>query len=129
MCAFSTNPVTPNGTPVTSSLTISTTAPVPGLTASLFSRDVGRLYAVLLPLGGVAFLGFGWRGDRRRRKRVAGLFGLLLVLGVTALQPACSSSTNKTTPPPFTPKGTYNITVQAVSGPVVRSTAVKLTVQ
>ena len=129
LCAFSTNPVTPNGTPVTTSLTISTTAPIPGLTASLFSRDLGRMYAVLLPIGGVAFLGFSLGGDGRRRKRLAGLLGLLVVLGITALQPACSSSSNKTTPPPFTPKGTYNITVQAISGPVVRSTTVKLTVQ
>lgn len=129
MCAFSTPTVIPNGTPVTSSLTISTTAPVPGTTASLFSRELRGVYAVLLPLGGIAFLGFGLGGDGRRRKRLAGFFVLLLVLGITALQPACSSSSNKTTPPPFTPKGTYNIAVQAVSGPVVRSTTVKLTVQ
>jgi len=129
LCAFSTNPVIPNGTPVTSSLTISTTAPIPGTTAALFSRDLRRIYALMLPLGGIAFLGFGLGGDGRRRKRVAGLFLLLLVLGVTALQPACSSSSNKATPPPFTPTGTYKITVQAVSGPVVRSTTLKLVVQ
>jgi len=115
MCAFSTNPVTPNGTPVTSSLTISTTALPPGTTASLFQRDLPRIYAFILPLGGFAFLGFSLNGDGRRR-RVAGILMLLIVLGLTMLQPACGSSSKKPTVPPFTPAGTYNITLSAISG-------------
>jgi uncharacterized repeat protein (TIGR01451 family) len=115
MCAFSTNPVTPNGTPVTSSLTISTTALPPGTTASLFQRKLPRMYAVMLPLGGIAFLGFSLSGDGRRR-RVAGILVLLVVLGLTMLQPACGSSSKKPTVPPFTPAGSYNITISAISG-------------
>ncbi len=115
MCAFSTNPVTPNGTPVTSSLTISTTALPPGTTASMFERNLPRMYAVMLPLGGIAFLGFSLTGDGRRR-RVAGILILLVVLGLTMLQPACGSSSKKPTVPPFTPAGTYNITISAISG-------------
>lgn len=115
MCAFSTNPVTPNSTPVTSSLTISTTALPPGTTASLFQHDLPRMYAVILPLGGIAFLGFSLNGDGRRR-RVAGILMLLVVLGLTMLQPACGSSSSKPTVPPFTPAGTYNITLSAISG-------------
>jgi len=115
MCAFSTNPVTPNGTPVTSSLTISTTALPPGTTASLLQRDLPRIYALILPLGGIAFLGFSLNGDGRRR-RVGGILVLLVVLGLTMLQPACGSSSKKPIVPPFTPAGTYNITLSAISG-------------
>lgn len=129
LCAFSTNPVVPNGTPVTSSLTITTTAPVPGTTASLFPRELRHMYAVVLPLGGVAFLGFGLGSDERRRRRLFGISLLFLVLGMTLLQPACSSSSNKSTPPPFTPTGTYKITVSAISGTVTRTTTLKLVVQ
>jgi uncharacterized repeat protein (TIGR01451 family) len=129
LCAFSTNPVVPNGTPVTSSLTITTTAPVPGTTASLFPRELRHMYAVLVPIGGIAFLGFGLGSDERRRKRLLGIFVLFLVLGMTLLQPACSSSSNKSTPPPFTPTGTYKITVSAISGTVTRTTTLKLVVQ
>jgi hypothetical protein len=115
MCAFSTNPVTPNGTPVTSSLTISTTALPPGTTASLFQRDLPRIYAFILPLGGIAFLGFSLNGSGRRR-RATGIVMFLVVLGLTILQPACGSSSKKPTVPPFTPAGTYNITLSAISG-------------
>jgi uncharacterized repeat protein (TIGR01451 family) len=115
LCAFSTNPVTPNSTPVTSSLTISTTALPPGTTASLFERNLPRMYAVMLPLGGIAFLGFSLGGDGRRRK-LAGILLLLVALGLTMLQPACGSSSSKPTVPPFTPAGTYNITISAISG-------------
>jgi uncharacterized repeat protein (TIGR01451 family) len=115
MCAFSTNPVTPNSTPVTSSLTISTTALPPGTTATLFERNLPRMYAVMLPLGGIAFLGFSLSGDGRRR-RLAGILLLFVVLGLTMLQPACGSSSNKPIVPPFTPAGTYNITISAISG-------------
>ncbi|HJS97787.1 MAG TPA: SBBP repeat-containing protein [Terriglobales bacterium] len=115
LCAFSSNPVTPNSTPVTSSLTISTTALPPGTTASLFERNLPRMYAVMLPLGGIAFLGFSLSGHGRRRK-LAGILLLLVVLGLTMLQPACGSSSNKPTVPPFTPAGTYNITISAISG-------------
>ena len=73
------------------------------------------MYAVMLPLGGVAFLGFSLGGDGRRRK-VAGILLLLIVLGLTMLQPACGSSSKKPTLPSFTPAGTYNITISAVSG-------------
>jgi len=41
---------------------------------------------------------------------------LLIVLGLTMLQPACGSSSKKPTVPPFTPAGTYNITLSAISG-------------
>ncbi len=128
LCAFSTDPVVPGATPVTSSLTISTTALPPGLpTAFLFKPNSRRTYALLLPLGGIAFLGFSLGGDQRRRTLSILVLGLLLLL--TVLQPACGSSNTKPTIPPFTPKGTYNITVSAVSGTVTRTTKLVMVVQ
>ena len=130
MCAFSTDPVVPGATPVTSSLTISTTALPPGLpTAFLFRHNLRPTYALLLPLGGIAFLGFSVGADQRRRKRSAGILILGLILLFTVLQPACSSSNSKPTIPPFTPAGTYNITVSAVSGTVTRTTKLVMVVK
>ncbi|HLK34603.1 MAG TPA: hypothetical protein VKT29_16025, partial [Terriglobales bacterium] len=128
MCAFSTNPVTPNATPVTSSLTISTTAPPPGTTATLLHRNLRWMYAVMLPFGGMVFWGFAG-GENRRRKRLAGLIVLAMILGLTLLQAACGSSSSKPTVPPFTPKGTYNITVAAISGTATHTTTLTLVVQ
>ncbi|HEU5336411.1 MAG TPA: DUF11 domain-containing protein, partial [Terriglobales bacterium] len=129
-CDFSTNPVVPGATPVTSSMVLSTTALPPGTpTAFLFRPNLRRMYAIMLPLGGVAFLGLSLGGDGRRRKRLAGLLLLGFVLAVMALQPACSSSKSKTIVPPFTPAGTYNITVAAVSGTVTHTTKVVLVVK
>ena len=117
MCAFNTNPVIPGATPKTSSLTITTTALPPGTTTGfLFPRNLRQMYAVMLPLGGIAFLGFSLGENGRRRKRLAVICLLALLLALIVLQPACSSSSNKTTLPPFTPKGTYNITLAGVAG-------------
>ncbi|HEV2114609.1 MAG TPA: SBBP repeat-containing protein [Terriglobales bacterium] len=133
MCAFNTNPVVPGATPKTSSLTITTTAPPPGTTTGfLFQRNLRQMYAVMLPLGGIAFLGFSL-GENRRRKRLAAICVLGLLLALIVLQPACSSSSNKSTLPPFTPKGTYNITVAGVAGSgtatATRTTKLTLVVQ
>ena len=87
------------------------------------------MYAIMLPLGGVAFLGFSLGGDGRRRKRLPAFLLLGLVLALMALQPACSSSKSKTILPPFTPVGTYNVNVAAVSGTVTHTTKVVLIVQ
>lgn len=129
-CDFSTNPVVPGATPVTSSMVFTTTALPPGIpNAFLFRPNLRRMYAIMLPLGGVAFLGFSLGGDGRRRKRLAAFLLLGLVLALMALQPACSSSKSKTILPPFTPVGTYNVNVAAVSGTVTHTTKVVLIVQ
>lgn len=129
-CAFSTNPLVPNGTAVTSSLTITTTALPPGTTLGLLSpRRLQRWYAVLLPVGGMAFLGFSLAGDGRRRKRLGGILLLALLLALAVLQPACSSSKTTPTLPSYTPKGTYNIAINAVSGTITRTFKVSMVVQ
>jgi len=130
MCAFTTDPVVPGATPVTSSLTITTTALPPGISAiALLKHNLRQMYALLLPLGGIAFLGFSLGADQRRRKRSLGILVLGLLLLLTVLQPACGSSNTKPTIPPFTPAGTYNITVSAVSGTVTRTTKLVMVVK
>jgi uncharacterized repeat protein (TIGR01451 family) len=128
MCAFSTNPVTPNASAVTSSLTISTTAPPPGTTARLFRQD-WRMYAVILPLGGMVWLGFAVGPDGKKRRRLAGLLLLVVVAAATGFQLACSSSSSKPTQPLFTPTGSYTITVAAVSGSVTHTVKISMAVQ
>jgi hypothetical protein len=84
------------------------------------------LYATLLPVSGLALLGVGLGGKRRRRWLTApllgGFFALILFL------PSCGS-TKTTSTTTGTPAGTYTVTVNAVSGSATRSTVVTLVVQ
>src|SRR5262249_29527975 len=95
-CDFSTTPVTiTNNSPVSSTLTISTTArPVP---TTLLRRTEKILFAAFLPLGGFSLLSLGFvRISRRKRRMLMGtlLLGLFLMIG---LQVACGGSNS--TPP------------------------------
>jgi len=122
-CRFSTNPVVPNGTPVTSSLTVTTVAR-PVTTAALHSPGL-RLFVMLLPVGGFALVGAG----ARRRKRMIVLAALTLVLASFALQAGCGSSKKTTPSTSGTPAGTYTVTVSGTSGSVTRTARVTLNVQ
>ena len=113
-----------SASPAAPTLTISTTArPVTLPTASLFSR---HFYAIWLPVPGLALLGLGVGSDRRR-KRMAGIFLLCVVLMLIVLQPACSKTTAQP-PPSGTPAGTYNIVVTATSGSDSKNAPIILTV-
>jgi len=124
---WSTNPIpTLVGGPQTSILTISTTARVTTTTRLWGGR--GALYAMFLPLSGMAFLGLGI-GGKTSRKRSA-LIGLILggLFALIIFQAGCgSTSTTSTTT--GTPAGTYAITVDATSGTASRPTTVTLIVQ
>ena len=121
-CSFPNNPVPNlNNGAVTRILNITTTARVT-TPASLF-RTGGPLYALWLPIGGLALVG---GVSRRRRWFLAGL--LLMVLGTIALLPACSSSTSSSVTT-GTPAGTYTVTINATSGTASRTTSVQLAVQ
>jgi len=123
-CSVPNNPVPNlNNGAVTRVLNITTTARVT-TPASLF-RTGGPLYALWLPIGGLALVG---GISRRRRWFLGGL--LLIVLGTIALFPGCSSSSNSAVTT-GTPAGTYTVTVNATSGPgnATRTTSVQLAVQ
>ena len=120
-CNFTNSPATLNSTSgITSTLNI-TTQPRPIVTGSLF---VPRFYALWLLVPGLAFLGAGFRGGRRRF--IAPLM-LSLLFGLLLLIPACSHTAVQ---PPVagTPAGNYTITVTATAGSDVKSKTVTLQV-
>ncbi|MHB8215179.1 MAG: DUF7948 domain-containing protein [Candidatus Sulfotelmatobacter sp.] len=96
-------------------LTVHTTAPTALLHAPRNNGSFGPLYAMFLPIGGMALWGFSLRSGSRRRK----LFGRLLIgllLSALLLLPACgggSSTTNHGTP--GTPANTYTVVVSGTA--------------
>jgi hypothetical protein len=76
------------GTPGT--LTVNTTAAVALLEHPANGRSSGLFYAMFLPIGGMALLGFGSAGSRR--KKLFGLVFLGLVLSGLLLMPACGGA-------------------------------------
>jgi hypothetical protein len=125
-CSLSSLSITPGGN---STLTVTTT----GNSAS--SRfPTGRshsewFYALCLPFAATVFggLGFGSKGDAKRKLSVFAIGGLLLA-GI-ALQAACGGGSSRPSHNPGTPVGTYAITVTGTSGTIAHSTTVQLTVQ
>jgi len=111
-----------NNGPQSVTLKISTTVRVT-TPASLF-RHGGWSYAIWLPISGLALLG----GSLSRRRRVLLAMSFAALLIVLALQPACGYGSKNTSSTTGTPAGTYNITVNAVSGGT-RSTVVQLVVK
>ena len=76
------------GTPGT--LTVKTTAATALLQHPANGRSSGMFYAMFLPIGGMALLGFGSTGSRR--KKLFGLMLLGLLLSGLLLMPACGGS-------------------------------------
>lgn len=137
--------ITPAGTPAPtcafgaisggkSTLTVATTpTSARSLKSSPFHRS-GLLYAMFLPIGGMAFLGVGL-GATSRKKKLLGLLLLCLALSGLVFMVACgggSTSGGGTGGGGTggTPAGTYAITVSgAASGLTVNATPLSLTVQ
>ena len=89
-------------------------------------RKIGPIYALWLPIPGLALLGAGiGRGSRTKRA----LMGILLggFFALVLFQGACGS-TKTTTTTTGTPAGTYLVTVSATSG-ATRNATVTLVVQ
>jgi uncharacterized repeat protein (TIGR01451 family) len=125
-CTFTTTPLTiPSTSAVTSTLILNTTARV--TTTTELRRYVGPLYATLLPVCGLAILGFGL-GSRARGRRTLSVLLFLTVIGLTMFLPACSGSKTTTTTT-GTPAGTYIITVSGASGGTTHPSVITLVVQ
>lgn len=123
-CPFTTSPVTlPTTSPGATTMTITTTAR-PVVTTRV-NRLSGRFFAIWLSLPGLALVGFGVGG--RRRRRIAGLFLVCFLCGFLLLQPACSSPTQQV-PPSGTQAGTYAVTIAATSGSDTKNYTVQLIV-
>jgi hypothetical protein len=125
-CALNPTSVTPaaNGS-ATSKLTVRTT----GSTASLrpvFHHGSSLLYALWLPIFGVAVLGVGFGSARSRRKKIPE--GLLIGLALVGLglQAACGGGSPGSA---GTPPGQYTVTVNATSGAIAHTTAVTVVVR
>jgi uncharacterized repeat protein (TIGR01451 family) len=127
-CIFSSNPITPNGSPVTSALTISTTARPATTTAQSSPGGVHHLYPVFVSIAGMFFLGAAGSRQSRRRK-CAQLLGIVVLVGLGLLQAGCGGGSSTPTTPTGTPAGTYTITVQGTSGTVNRTNTLKLVVK
>jgi hypothetical protein len=121
---FSPLSVTPNGAPVTDTLTISTTAPTGQLHWPL-DRGSGLVYALLLP--GLSGLSLTTTGKRARGVK---LLSLIMVLGLSTLWlGACGGSSSNRNP--GTPKGSSAVVVSATtggSGAVTQTVQITLTV-
>jgi hypothetical protein len=108
-CSFgSTTPVTVTSSGGTATLTFSTVA-----SSAMMSRKSTSLYALCLPLPGLALIGLRLGSRGGRTKKVLGLLLLWMILASLTVLPACGSGgkgggggTN-----PGTPAGTYTVTI------------------
>ena len=109
VCSFNPPTVFVNGGPApTTTMTITTLGPVP--TTSLWNRRL--VYALWLAIPGLALVGVGASGTRR--KNILGAFLLVALAGVLLLAPACSTTNNTNNPSgDTTPANTYTFTLTA----------------
>jgi hypothetical protein len=106
-CSFgSTSPVTVTSNGGTATVTFSTVSS----SATMFRRS-GPLYALLLPIPGLALIALGLGARGSRRNRLLGLLLLWMMLVVLLILPACSGSSGGGGGGGGTPAGTYTVTI------------------
>jgi hypothetical protein len=112
VCSFNPATVPVNGTPITSTLTISTFGPVTtGAVAAPRS-----FYALWMPVPMLALVGLGAAAGGKRSRKAWGLLALFVISATLFLTPACGSNTgtSTTTPNGVTPKNSYTFTLMGV---------------
>jgi hypothetical protein len=87
----------------------------------------GPLYALWITVPGMAFLGLGTGGKKRRRTWLLGLIALSAFFTLMLMQPACSRGRTQPTVS-GTPSGTYSLTVTATSGTYTKTSNFSLVV-
>jgi hypothetical protein len=125
-CNFGSNSISLTTTnSASTSLNVTTTVrPVNGAALKI---NRGSFYVFWLMIPGMAFIGVGAGGKRRRRWLLGGL-ALSLLFALVLLQPACSGGKTPTTVS-GTPAGNYSMTMTATSGSFTQSASFNLTVQ
>jgi hypothetical protein len=122
-CSFSSSSI-PNLNSGARSVTLDIATTVRVTTPAKLFGHGGAIYALWLPISGLALLG----GTITRKRRVVLAIALVVLLSGVVVQTACSSSTSTSTTT-GTPAGTYSIPVNATSSNATRSTVVQLVVQ
>jgi uncharacterized repeat protein (TIGR01451 family) len=127
-CAVSPTTVTPGANPVTATLTLNASALSAGLQPSNGGVFSWPLYAVWLPLPGIALIGIGAASGKSQRRRLVWLACTsILVFVIIAFQAACGGGgSNGST---GTPPQNFAVTVTSTSGAISKSTQIQLTVK
>jgi len=127
-CTFNPTTVTPNGAPISSTLTITTTAPSSSFVTPQSSSSLGLvLYLGDFGLGGcMLFLSLGCRRKRMLRSKLFSAILLALLLSADASLVGCIRPASK-----GTPIGTDTVTVDAstsISGGTSHSVSLTVTI-
>jgi hypothetical protein len=121
-CSFSTSPVTPGATAVTSNLTISTASSSSANIVPAAKRGMPMVTALAFPFLGIALLGV----SNPRRRKLFGIVTIGLILMALMMLPACGSSSGGGGGGGG--GGTYSITVSGTAGSTTHSAPLILTV-